>query len=123
MSERNESQILRDIRSALGKEPDLVLWRLSQGGMVERSTSRWRAGLSVNGAADLIGILEVSQNALIRPIGRFFALEVKGPRGQLRPEQELFLRLVQRRGGFAAVVRSVDEARAALERARKGESG
>jgi len=32
------------------------------------------------------------------------------------------LELVRRMGGFAAVVRSVDEAKAALARARNGES-
>lgn len=121
-----ESQILRDIRAALGREPDVKLWRLSQGGAVSRSGQTYRAGLSVNGASDLIGILRYTEDSGYgsgpMSTGRFIALEVKTDRGRLRREQVLFLELVRRLGGFAAVVRSVDEARAALERARAGAS-
>jgi hypothetical protein len=50
-------------------------------------------------------------------------LEVKRAKGGvLSARQKLFLALVRRMGGFAAAVRSVEEARAALERARRGES-
>lgn len=111
---QSEALLLFTIRLAFGLEPDLVLWRLTQGGLVERpGGQRYRAGLSVNGAADLIGILA--------PSGRFLALEVKGARGRVHPEQAQWLALVRARGGFAAVVRSVEEARAALGRARRGE--
>lgn len=109
-----EAQILRDIRAALGREPDLVLWRLSQGGAVSRAGQTYRAGLSVNGASDLLGILA--------PTGRLVALEVKAARGRVSPDQQMFLDLVRRMGGFAAVVRSVDDARSAISRARTGDS-
>jgi hypothetical protein len=68
-----------------------------------------RYGLAV-GSADLIGCLD----------GRFVALEVKAAAGRTSPEQRQWLDLVRRNGGFACVVRSVDEARAAIARARKG---
>lgn len=80
----------------------------------------------IAGAADLIGVLSVWGLTGRDPIGRFFALEVKRPAtpgrraGKPSPEQEQWLALVRRMGGFAAVVASVDEARAALERARRG---
>lgn len=132
----NESQILAAIRKDLGREPDLVLWRLSQGGAMTRGGQTYRAGLSVNGASDLIGMLtvdhagytEVLSDEFVdvtvtrRPLARFFALEVKAARGVVSKEQTLFLDLVRKRGGFAAVVRSVEDARAALERARGGAS-
>lgn len=125
----NESQILAAIRKDLGREPDLVLWRLSQGGAVTRGGQTYRAGLSVNGASDLIGMLTVDcPGAALAGwdtptcVARFFALEVKAPRGRLSDEQTLFLALVRKRGGFAACVRSVEQARAALERARRGAS-
>jgi hypothetical protein len=38
------------------------------------------------------------------------------------PEQEQWMALVRRGGGFACVVRGVDEARAAVERCRAGAS-
>ena len=37
--------------------------------------------------------------------------------GRATPEQRLWLDLVRRHGGFAAIVRSVDDARAAIARA------
>jgi hypothetical protein len=45
---------------------------------------------------------------------------VKSARGVSSPEQIMFANLVRHKQGFAAVVRSVDEARAALDRCRNG---
>jgi hypothetical protein len=110
-----EGRILHDIRLALGREPDLVLWRLGAGVTVDKKTGKhYRAGL-VPGAADLIGILAPSG----RRWGLFFALEVKTARSRLSPQQKLWGELVTRMGGFYRVVRSVDEARAALDDARR----
>lgn len=106
-----ETELQQQIRLELGRERDLVLWR-NHVGVGEHGGRVRRFGLSI-GSSDLIGILA--------PSGRFVALEVKSARGRVTPEQDLFLTLIQDRGGFAAVVRSVDEARAALERARAGE--
>lgn len=127
----NESQIQQAIRVALGSEDDLVLWRNSTGQTEEwnpsdGSSRALRYGLAV-GSADLVGILRTEiprsmHSDFPRYIGRFFALEVKTPTGRVRPEQTTWLDLVRRMCGFAAVVRSVDEAKAALARARNGES-
>lgn len=107
--------------------------------LAERFT---RQGM-ITGAADLIGILtipvavrEADGSFRVRGVaagdvlhvGRFFALEVKRPaapgrsRGRTSDDQDQWLALVRRMGGFAAVVSSVDEARAALERARRGDA-
>lgn len=112
-----ERDIQQDIRIALGLEDDLTLWRNSAGVFDtydERNAHgrKVRAGLVV-GASDLLGILD--------PNGRWFALEIKTDRGRVTTEQQQFLDLIRRRGGFAAVVRSVDEAKQALQRARRGE--
>jgi hypothetical protein len=105
-----EAQILHAIRLDLGREPDLVLWRLGTGAMRTPDGRMVRLGL-VPGASDLIGI--------VAPRGRWIALEAKSPVGRLKQEQERFLALVARMGGVAEVVRSVEEARAALEEARR----
>lgn len=107
----NEAQRQRDIREALGREPDLVLWRNNVGVANHTNGIATRYGLCV-GSSDLIGILA--------PHGRFIALEVKTNRGCTTPEQDLFLALVRRKGGFACVVRSVSDAVQALQRARNG---
>ncbi len=72
-----------------------------------------QAGLG-KGSADLVGI--------IRGPGRAIALEVKTPSGVVSPEQPLWLAAVRALGGFAAVVRSPEEAIAAIDRACRGES-
>jgi hypothetical protein len=104
----SEGQIQDAIRLALTDEPGLVVWR-NNTGVAEHRGARVRYGLAV-GSADLIGCLG----------GRFVALEVKAAAGRTSPEQRQWLDLVRRNGGFAAVVRSVDEARAAIARARTG---
>ena len=106
------------IRLAIGMEPDLVLWRNHTGGSEEYNAAtdtvrHQRFGLAP-GSADLVGILS--------PTGRFVAFEVKNFAGRARPEQVQWLALVRKFGGFACVVRSPEEARAALDRARRGES-
>lgn len=107
MSERDVQQA---VRLALGRLPDVVLWRNSTG--ATRVDGRvLRFGLCI-GSSDLVGLLA--------PAGRFLALEIKSEAGRLTYEQEQFLALVRRLGGFACVVRSVDEAIVAIERARMG---
>lgn len=104
------------IRLDLGMEPDLVLYRNSTGMASHESkgkTYKQRFGLCV-GSSDLIGILS--------PGGRWFCLEIKrSEKEKPTDEQVAFMRLVRNMGGFACVVWSVETARAALARARKGE--
>jgi hypothetical protein len=63
-------------------------------------------------SSDLVG--------LVGPQGRFLALEMKTPTGRVTDHEARFLERVRHHGGFACVVRSVNEARAALARARHG---
>ena len=107
-----ESEIQDAVRLQLGREPGVVLWRNNVGTAehwTPRGVQRVRYGLAP-GSADLVGIVD----------GRFFALELKAPGGRVAPEQEQWMALVRRGGGFACVVRSVDEARAAVVRCRAG---
>jgi hypothetical protein len=102
-----ESQLSHDIRLALGRESDLVLWRNHVGSAQVRGV--WQRFGLAPGSADLVGV---------GPGGRFFALEIKAPSGREREDQTLWANLVRSKGGFVATVRSVAEARAALEEAR-----
>ena len=106
----SEGAIQDAIRLALADEPGFVCFRNNVGVAKHygnRGVVHTKYGLAP-GSSDLVGILD----------GRFIALEVKTPVGRLRPEQRLWLELVRSFGGFAAVVRSVDEARAAVAAAR-----
>jgi hypothetical protein len=66
-------------------------------------------GLGV-GSADIIAIVR----------GRMVALEAKAVDGVVSPEQREWCRKVEQAGGIYAIVRSVDDVRAAVEKARGG---
>ena len=106
-----EATILAEIRLLLGTDPRCVLWRNSTG-VAGIDGRKMRFGL-VRGGSDLIGI--------VRGTGRFFALEVKTATGRIQIEQAQFIDLVRGMGGYAAVVRSVDDAMAALDAADRGD--
>jgi hypothetical protein len=123
-----ENVIQAEVRLALGRERDLVLYRNSVGVAKEwdarTHTERViRYGLA-NGSADLVGVLtvRVAFNGAERALGRFFALEVKRPGEQPTAEQKQWATLMRARGAFVATVCSADDARAALARARAGAS-
>lgn len=112
----DEAALMDAIRLALGQREDIVLWR-NNVGLTEywdgKSVSVVKYGLA-NGSADFVGVL--------LPGGRFVAFEVKTRTGRATPEQLQWLALVRRFGGFACIVRSVDEAIAAVARAKGGAS-
>lgn len=115
-----ETQLLAEIRLALGRDPRVVLWRNNVGTAKHEGTDRpVKYGLCV-GSSDLIGIVAVP--TMTDPLGRFFALEVKLPTGRVTAEQWQFLELVNRRGGYACIVRSVEDALAAVDAAANGDA-
>lgn len=112
-----ESEIQYAIRVDLGRVPDLRLFR-NNVGVADIRGSKVRFGLA-KGSSDLIGFLRMEIDG--RRIARFISLEIKTATGKTTTEQDMWLALVRAFGGFACVVRSVEEARAAIERARQGE--
>lgn len=140
----SEAVIQQQIRLGLGLEPGLVLWRNQIGTAVFRGGkgAEYTVPYGVGGAggADLIGMLLVNVSTICedptgcdgshvacvghqKQIARFIALEVKKPGGRVRAEQWGFIELVRNNGGFAAIVHSVEEAKEAIARARRGERG
>lgn len=110
-----EAELQHAIRLDLGTEPGLTLFRNETGvakHQLRHRTGHVRYGLC-KGSSDLVGILA--------PTGRFIALEIKTPQGRATREQLQFLELIRKRGGFACIVRSVEDARGAIQRARRGE--
>lgn len=99
-----EKEILLAIRLEVGKNPRVVIWR-NQSGHAERE-GRWQTFGLIKGAADLIGV--------VAPYGRFLALEVKTKTGRATKEQLQFLSLVNRMGGVGRLVRTVEQAQAAV---------
>jgi len=111
-----EAQLQDEIRLAVAQLDGVVLWRNNVGvGRVGRSDAPVRFGLAV-GSADLVGLVTMPDGT-----GRFLAMEVKTQDGRLSGEQARWLNLVRSLGGLAVVVRSVEDAVAAVEAARRGD--
>lgn len=104
----SEAELLAAIRDALVASGRVMIWRNNSGMLRAVGGRTVRFGLGL-GSADLIG--------LVRGTGRFFALEIKAPRGIASAEQRAWIGAVEAAGGFARVVRSVGEAMAALDEA------
>ena len=97
-----ESQLQDLIRLELGRVPGLVCWRNNTGSIEARQGYRIAFGCGGAGGADLLGLYR----------GRFVAVEVKTPTGRQTPEQCIYQKLVESKGGIYVVLRSVEEARA-----------
>lgn len=96
-----EKDILRQIRqflSMLGPRCYVVRQHQSLG--------------SARGVPDLTGCIYHPHGG-----GRFFAIEVKGPRGRVTKHQAQHLEAVQKAGGIAVVARSLDDVLAAFREA------
>ena len=105
------------IRLALGTRPDLRLFRNNTGTLPDPRTGRpVQFGLA-RGSADLIGYrtVTITPEMVGQRLAIFTSLEVKTPTGRIRPEQANWQRAVSSAGGIAAIVRSVDDARNAVD--------
>lgn len=120
--ERLETSIQREIEADLGAEPDLLIIRNSMG--AARHTSDDGKEFFVpyglgKGSPDLVGLLRVRDHRFYaRDLALWFCLEVKTPEGVVEPDQEKCHEVWRRFGALVFVVRSVDDARAALAKAR-----
>lgn len=95
-----ETALVAKIRLELGKRTDVIMFRNSVGYDKEKHV---KFGL-MKGSSDLIG--------LVKPSGRFIALEVKlpgwkKPRNAHEREQAEFIDMINNAGGLAAFVTSV----------------
>lgn len=123
----SEADIQQAIRLALGLEPDLVLLRNNIGAAVHHDSGRpVQYGVGGKGGSDLIGFLTVPvtlANGRQTKMARWIALEVKKPGGRVSAEQWGFIEMNRHGYAFAAIVYSVEDARAAIQRAREGDVG
>jgi hypothetical protein len=119
----------RDIQNDIQRELSRGVTRLLrvnagaafQGRIVEQTPERlilspwYPIKLGATGISDLIGWTQ--EYGLHNEIGDdvhiavFTAVEVKGPRTRITPEQLAFIDTVRRSGGRAGIARSVEEAR------------
>jgi len=113
----SETDLQQRIRLALGTRPDVRLFRNNTGTLPDPRTGRpVQFGLA-RGSADLIGYrtVTITPDMVGQQLAVFTSLEVKTPTGRIRPEQTNWLHTIKRAGGIAAIVRSVDDARDAID--------
>ena len=113
-----ETDILRRTMLEVGRRPDVRVFRNNVGVAVYPDGSRVVYGLAP-GSSDLVGwrIVTVTPDMVGQPLAQFLALEVKTATGRLTTPQKSFLDAVRSAGGIAAVVRSPDDAVAAVSSA------
>ena len=70
-------------------------------------------GVGSPGGSDLIGYRRVTATPELvgQDVAVFAAVEVKTPRGRIKPEQQQFVDHIRGAGGIAGIARSVDEAK------------
>jgi hypothetical protein len=95
-----ESEFMKRLMLALGRRPDMRIWRQNVGSIPVRDEQGrvvrvFHTGVPV-GAADISGY--------VRPEGWRLEIEVKGPGGMPSREQEAFGRLVAQGGCVYALV-------------------
>ncbi len=107
----SETEILHAVMIRLSNA-GVKIFRNNQGVAVYPDGSRVRYGIANPGGSDLIGWVPViiTPEMVGQTVAVFVAAEVKTPRGRANPRQRRFLDAVAAAGGFAAVLRSEDDA-------------
>jgi hypothetical protein len=105
MKDQTESQLVSACLAWLQLHRVLA-WRSNNAGIFDPARRCFRGFRGLKGVSDILGILP--------PAGRLLAVECKGRRGRLSPEQKAFLRAVTEAGGLALVVRDLGELMAAV---------
>lgn len=92
----------------------IYCWRQNQGALsaVSRGKRRFFRFATATGISDIVGLL--------RPAGRFLAVEIKRPGRSLTVEQAAFLATIRDHGGVALCVHSLEELQEALRRPDMG---
>ncbi len=89
----------------------VLAWRSNNTGVFDPARKCFRSFRGLKGVADILGILtrQMAREGETVLHGVLLAVECKGARGSLSPDQKWFLEEVARRGGIALCVRSVRE--------------
>ena len=108
----SEQGVQQAIRLALGSHPGIKCFRNNCGAYKAPDGRVIRYGLII-GSGDLIGwkTVTITPDMVGTQIAQFISIEVKTPKGVVRPEQQTWADNVRRGGGIAVIARSVDDVR------------
>jgi len=107
-----ETTLQQQIRLAVGINPDARIFRNQVGSLPDPRTGRLVTFGLARGSADLIGwrTVTITQAMVGTRLAVFTSIEVKTPKGRVRPEQQAWLTAVTQAGGIAGIARSVTDA-------------
>ena len=100
-----ETNILKEVMIEASKL-GLVCFRNNTGVLMDKTGRPVHFGLC-KGSSDLIG--------WIRDTGQFVAIECKAGNAKPRPEQQLFLDMVAKSGGFSCVINDAKKLKSLLD--------
>ena len=111
-----ETTLQQQIRLAVGTNPEARIFRNQVGSLPDPRTGRLVTFGLARGSADLIGwrTVTITQAMVGTRLAVFTSIEVKVPKGRIRPEQQAWLEAVTQAGGLAGIARSVTDAQALL---------
>lgn len=107
----SEAGVQSAIRLVLGSSPGIKMFRNNCGMYQDPKSGNWvRYGL-LPGSGDLIGwrSVVITPSMVGQRIAQFVSVEVKTPKGVVKPDQRLWAGNVLKAGGIAIVARSVDD--------------
>lgn len=102
---KSEAQVLREVLLAVGSRPDCLAIRRNVG----------KARDPISGQVVTFGLEGEGDIECLLKGGRYLYLECKSATGRIRPAQERFMARIVALGGAYRVVRSAEEAVAAVE--------
>ena len=108
----SEQGVQQAIRLALGTHPGIKVCRTNVGAFKAPDGRVIRYGL-ITGSGDLIGwrSLVITPDMVGTTVAQFMSIEVKTPKGVVRPEQQVWADNVRKAGGIAIIARSVEDVR------------
>jgi len=108
----SETKIQQEIRLALGKIPQLRLFRNETGQLPDPRTGRWIQFGLAKGSSDLIGFktIKITQDMVGSSVAQFVSIEVKTPKGRSTEIQKNWLQCIKSAGGISGVARSIEDA-------------
>lgn len=92
------------------------IYKTDDGGLFIPEPRPFKTGLP-DGFSDLFGIvpIRITNKHIGQTMGVFAAIEVKAPKGRIRPAQSNFIEQVLKLGGLAGIARSVEDARKIID--------
>lgn len=117
----SESSIQKRALAAIGARADALVWRQQSGAFRALSNPGRIVRVGTPGISDAMAVVgvEVTPEMVGKKIGVAVGIEFKAEKGRQSDAQRVWQRALESCGGVYAIVRSVEDAVALVERVKK----